>query len=238
MMSNHNSNRGDNKENPKILSHTNHLMNSSLSRRDTWKRSIMTNNNNSNSNNIPSLSSSSSSSSMIPSLGGGSRRSALRSLEHNNFHANNNSNTATSSSTTHKVSLSGPSISINNRMKKSSSIASSTNSSSTQSLIHSHSSSSTSSSTSRILRYGETLDSLFCLDIIPGSCPVDHRKMCQDIVNGEKADDELSWKIVIEYAIGRVGKNEAGEYIFHEFYFKPQVFVYHLTTEVLPLSYK
>lgn len=231
MMSNHNSNRGDNKENPKILSHTNHLMNSSLSRRDTWKRSIMTNNNNSNSNNIPSLSSSSSS--MIPSLGGGSRRSALRSLEHNNFHANNNSNTATSSSTTHKVSLSGPSISINNRMKKSSSI-----SSSTRSLIHSHSSSSTSSSTSRILRYGETLDSLFCLDIIPGSCPVDHRKMCQDIVNGEKADDELSWKIVIEYAIARVGKNEAGEYIFHEFYFTPQVFVYRLTTEVLLLSYK
>jgi len=53
------------------------------------------------------------------------------------------------------------------------------------------------SSTCRVVRYGETIDSLFCLQ--EDSCE-GHNDLCNEIANGNKADDPRSWRKVLEMA--------------------------------------
>ena len=51
--------------------------------------------------------------------------------------------------------------------------------------------------TSRVVRFGESVESLFFLiDESSG----EHRKICNDIANGDKADDPPSWRRVLEVA--------------------------------------
>lgn len=56
----------------------------------------------------------------------------------------------------------------------------------------------------RVLRYGETIESLFCLT--EHTTP-DHRRLCHDIVEGPLADDAASWLCVLEAASEQVAKN-------------------------------
>ena len=56
----------------------------------------------------------------------------------------------------------------------------------------------------RVLRYGETVESLFCLT---EHTPSDHRRLCHDIVEGPLADDTASWLRVLEAASEQVAKN-------------------------------
>jgi len=50
----------------------------------------------------------------------------------------------------------------------------------------------------RVLRYGETMDSLFCLS---DNSTASHRKGCQDIVNGTSVDDPAVWIDVLKASI-------------------------------------
>mmetsp|Transcript_4835 Transcript_4835/g.10513 ORF Transcript_4835/g.10513 Transcript_4835/m.10513 type:complete len:1058 (-) Transcript_4835:1044-4217(-) len=63
----------------------------------------------------------------------------------------------------------------------------------------------------RILRFGETVDSLFCLS---GTTTDLHRQLCHDIVNGTLADDAKSWRTVVEvasvHAAGSAGDADGG----------------------------
>lgn len=63
------------------------------------------------------------------------------------------------------------------------------------------------STRNRILRYGETVESLFCL--FDTYCPEDHRSLCHDIVNGLKMDDVEAWKIALEYASDKFKKGDS-----------------------------
>ena len=56
----------------------------------------------------------------------------------------------------------------------------------------------------RVLRYGETIESLFCLTEQTTS---DHRRLCCDIVEGPLADDVTSWLSVVEAASEQMAKN-------------------------------
>lgn len=69
--------------------------------------------------------------------------------------------------------------------------------------------------TQRVLRYGETVDSLFCLT----SRTTDmHRQMCQDIVHGVGAEVDCakSWRAAVEVAMahadGAASASSVGEY--------------------------
>jgi len=68
----------------------------------------------------------------------------------------------------------------------------------------------------RILRYGETIDSLFCL---AEDCSEEHRNLCNDIVNGIKTEDTEAWKIVLDYASVKFkkgdGKNQIVKFMHH-----------------------
>lgn len=60
----------------------------------------------------------------------------------------------------------------------------------------------------RILRFGETVDSLFCLTDRTTDL---HRRLCHDIVNGTLADDARSWRTVVEVAsVHAAGAGDAG----------------------------
>jgi hypothetical protein len=55
----------------------------------------------------------------------------------------------------------------------------------------------------RVLRYGETIESLFCLTEQTTS---DHRQLCRDIVEGPLADDVTSWLSVVEAASDQMAR--------------------------------
>lgn len=52
-------------------------------------------------------------------------------------------------------------------------------------------------STRRVLRYRETMESLFCLT---SKCSSEHWQLCRDIVEGEMADDAFTWLRVLQLA--------------------------------------
>lgn len=64
----------------------------------------------------------------------------------------------------------------------------------------------------RVLRYGETIDSLFCL---AENTTSQHRRLCRDIAEGPLADDPSAWLRVVLAAAEEVAKsadaNEKGE---------------------------
>ena len=73
----------------------------------------------------------------------------------------------------------------------------------------------------RILRYGETIDSLFCLNISDRidkndehSCPESHRALCNEIVSGLKMDDAEAWNIALAYASKQFREGD-GKNFFH-----------------------
>jgi hypothetical protein len=57
----------------------------------------------------------------------------------------------------------------------------------------------------KVLRYGETLESLFCL---ANDTPYEHRRLCQDIADGPLADDAASWRRVLKVASNKILSNE------------------------------
>eukprot|EP00978_Attheya_sp_CCMP212_P022693 scaffold68122_cov49-Attheya_sp.AAC.3 len=59
----------------------------------------------------------------------------------------------------------------------------------------------------RVIRSGETIDTLFCLG---SDCDNEHRQLCEDIVNGDKADDEKLWRKVLEVASASMSQGKAG----------------------------
>ena len=66
---------------------------------------------------------------------------------------------------------------------------------------------------SRVLRYSETVDDFFCLNG-PFNCTIEHRKLCEDIVEDRDgaASDLNKWKIVLEaanYYAGKLEKNSS-----------------------------
>jgi hypothetical protein len=56
----------------------------------------------------------------------------------------------------------------------------------------------------RVLRYGETIDSLFCLTENTSS---QHQRLCRDIAEGPLADDPSAWVRVVQAATMEVAKN-------------------------------
>jgi len=56
----------------------------------------------------------------------------------------------------------------------------------------------------RVLRYGESIDSLFCLS---ESTTSQHRRLCRDIAEGPLADDPSAWLCAIQTATKEVAKN-------------------------------
>ena len=69
--------------------------------------------------------------------------------------------------------------------------------------------------TERILRYGETVDSLFCLTDASDSR---HRKLCTEICSGEKSNDAAAWRKALEFSLSSSaghsqGPSEIGECI-------------------------
>ena len=67
----------------------------------------------------------------------------------------------------------------------------------------------------RVLRYGETVESLFCL---AENSTLQHRTLCRDIAEGPLADDPSAWLRVVQAATKEVAKNadnkEQGEKLF------------------------
>ena len=57
----------------------------------------------------------------------------------------------------------------------------------------------------RVLRYGETVESLF---LLTEQTSAEHRRLCQDIVEGPLSDDASSWLRAIQAASQRVAKNQ------------------------------
>jgi hypothetical protein len=57
-----------------------------------------------------------------------------------------------------------------------------------------------------VIRSGETIDTLFCLG---SDCDNEHRQLCEDIVNGDKADDEKLWRNVLEVASDSMSQGKA-----------------------------
>jgi len=64
------------------------------------------------------------------------------------------------------------------------------------------------SSRSRVLRYGETIESLFCVDTVNASS-TDEVQLCKEISFGDKSDDAASWCKVLKNALSRA--NNAGD---------------------------
>lgn len=50
----------------------------------------------------------------------------------------------------------------------------------------------------RVLRYGETIESLFCLN---DDCETHHRTLCQEICCGEKSSDVGAWREALKLSI-------------------------------------
>lgn len=55
----------------------------------------------------------------------------------------------------------------------------------------------------RVLRYGETIDSLFLLD---NETTAEHHQLCRDIADGRSADDASSWLRAVQAASDQVAK--------------------------------
>jgi len=59
----------------------------------------------------------------------------------------------------------------------------------------------TTKSSDRVLRYGETVDSLFCLE---EKSDYEHRKLCEKICSGEKCDDAATWREAMQMTLGSI----------------------------------
>ena len=68
----------------------------------------------------------------------------------------------------------------------------------------------------RVLRYGETMDSLFCLNTAMGDETNDnndnndeerHKTLCQEICSGTKSNNVVAWKEVLELSLERNNDN-------------------------------
>ena len=68
----------------------------------------------------------------------------------------------------------------------------------------------------RVLRYGETMDSLFCLNTAMGDEKNDnndnndeerHKTLCQEICSGTKSNNVVAWKEVLELSLERNNDN-------------------------------
>lgn len=59
----------------------------------------------------------------------------------------------------------------------------------------------TTKSSDRVLRYGETVDSLFCLQ---EKSDFEHRKLCEEICSGEKCDDAATWREAMQMTLGSI----------------------------------
>ena len=66
----------------------------------------------------------------------------------------------------------------------------------------------------RVLRYGETMDSLFCLNTAMGHETNDeeerHKTLCQEICSGTKSNNVVAWKEVLELSLERNNNNNNG----------------------------
>lgn len=58
----------------------------------------------------------------------------------------------------------------------------------------------------RVLRYRETMESLFCLT---SKCTSEHWQLCRDIIDGTLVDDALTWSRVLKLATAQNGKNRS-----------------------------
>lgn len=61
----------------------------------------------------------------------------------------------------------------------------------------------------RVLRYGETVDSLFCLE--EGTTSSQHLQFCRDIAEGPLADKPSAWLRVVQAATNQVAKSDSNE---------------------------